>query len=114
MGMMAVPILPDQVEAWKGWLAALEGEKQEAWEDFNQRYGLTVHRVWLQANPDGSHLALVNTEGPGDGGFIPKLSQSSHDFDKWFRENIQKIHGMDLSQGPPGPPPELILDFNRA
>jgi hypothetical protein len=41
---------------------------------------------------------------------MQKLGGSSHEFDKWFAGNIKEIHGMDVTQPPLGPMPELYLD----
>ena len=114
MGVMAVPILPGKLEAWQEFGASLEGEKSQEFDDFNKRYNLTVHRAWLQTNPDDSHLALVLHEGPGADDLIPKLAQSSHDFDEWFKGQVQELHGMDITQPPPGPPPELVIDYSQS
>ena len=114
MGAIAVPILPGKLEMWKEWAASLKGDKKQEWEDFNKRYNLTRHRSWLQANPDGGHLVIVLNEGPGADGFMPSLGQSSHAFDVSFRDNIKEVHGMDVTQPPPGPAPELTVDYSSA
>ena len=112
MGAIAAPILPGKLEGWKEFTAALKGEKKQEFEDFNKRYNLTRHRSWLQA--DGGHLAIILHEGLGADGFMHSLGQSSHAFDEWFKDNVKEAHGMDLSQPPPGPPPELAVDYSSA
>ena len=114
MGAIAAPLLPGKLEAWKEFTASLEGERKQEFEDFNKRYNLTGHRAWLQANPDGGHLVIVLHEGPGADGFMPGLGQSSHAFALWFRDNIKEVHGIDVTQPPPGPAPELLVDYSSA
>ena len=36
------------------------------------------------------------------------LATSDAPFDRWFRELINDVHGIDLTQG--GPAPELVLE----
>ena len=38
------------------------------------------------------------------------LATSDEPFDKWFREHIRDVHGMDLTEG--FPPPEQVLDYH--
>ena len=92
MGAIAAPILPGKLEVWKEFCADCEGERKQEFADFNERYSLTRHRAWLQATPDGGHLAIVLHEGPGADEFMPSLGQSSHAFDVWFRDNIKEVH----------------------
>ncbi len=111
MGAVAVPILPDQLEAWKAWNQELLGPRREEFEDFSKRMGLTRHRVWLMQSPMGA-MAIVVHEGPGEATFMGQMGSSDHSFDTWFRECVTKFHGFDFSQPPPGPPPELLLDVS--
>ena len=41
---------------------------------------------------------------------MPKLAASDNEFDRWFASKILEVHGMDISQPPPGPMPELYFD----
>ena len=49
-------------------------------------------------------------EGPGSDDFMPKLAASQHEYDVSFKEMILDVHGMDVTQPPPGPLPKLYLD----
>ena len=109
MGALAAPIMPGKLEAWKKWAEELKGAQKQEFQDFNERMGLTGHRAWLQANPDGSHLVIVLHEGPGASEFMGKLATSDHPFDQKFREAVSDAHGIDFSQPPPGPPAELVI-----
>ena len=110
MGAIAAPIMQGKVETWKKWATELKGTRKQEFQDFNKRMGLTSHRAWLQANPDGSHLVIILHEGPGAGEFMAKLATSDHAFDQWFRENVSDAHGIDFSQPPPGSPAELLVE----
>lgn len=104
MEAMAVPIKPGKVEAWESWCAELRGPRKAEFEDFNQRYGLTTHGSWLQANPDGSNLAVIVIDGPGASELLGKMATSDHEFDTWFRSSIEDVHPMDFSAPPPPMP----------
>jgi len=37
---------------------------------------------------------------------MPKLAASRNEFDILFKEHLLAVHGMDVTQPPPGPMPE--------
>ena len=49
-------------------------------------------------------------QGPGSDDFMAKLGSSQDEFDVMFREKVLEVHGLDVTQPPPGPMPELYLD----
>ncbi len=108
MGAIAVPIIPGKEDAWKEFANALQGERADEFNEFNERMGLTNHRAWLQQTPDGAMIIAVH-DGPGADEFMPKLAESDHPFDTWFRATIEEIHGMNLAEPPPGGPPQQFI-----
>ena len=109
MHAIRAPILDGKVDAWKEWCSELSGPRSAALKDSNRRLGLTRHAAWLAESPSGA-MVIVITDGPGSDDHMPKLAASDHEFDVWFKEKIKEIHGMDVTQPPPGPMPELYLD----
>jgi hypothetical protein len=41
----AAPIKPAKSEVWKSWVGELTGSSKAEFEEMNQRYALTTHRV---------------------------------------------------------------------
>ena len=109
MGVVLVPILEGKLETWKAWARDCMGSRKEELADFNRRYGLTQHKSWLAETPGGPFVIALH-EGPGSDELMPKLAASQNDFDVWFRDLILEVHGMDITQPPPGPMPELWVD----
>lgn len=103
----AAPLLPGKTDAWRQWIAELEGPRSAEFADLNARHGLTRHAAWLQQTPHGD-LVVVVQEGPGAEGFMGKMASSVHEFDAWFRGNVEEVHGLDFANPPP--PPELGVD----
>lgn len=85
--------------------------RKEAFEAFNERMGLTVHRAWLEPAAKGP-LCVVVCEGPGERSFLQKLAASKQPFDRWFRERVSEYHGIDLSKPEMAPRVELLLDWH--
>ena len=108
MGLVIAPIQEGKLDAWKSWNAELTGSKKSEFDEFNLRYGLTRHNVWLAETPGGP-VAVVLHEGPGGESFMQRLAQSDHGFDVAMKESIEKFHNMDLAGPPPGPPPKKMI-----
>ena len=109
MGVILAPILEGKVEAWKLRTADLQEPRKAEFEDFNKRYGLTRHAAWLTETPTGAAVIALH-EGPGADDFMAKIGPSTHDADVRFKAKLKDIHGMDVTQPPPGPLPEIYLD----
>ena len=109
MGVILAPIIEGKVEAWKQWIAELDGPRKAEFEDLNSRYGLTRHAAWLTETPTGPAVIALH-EGPGADDFMAKISPSTHAADLYFKEKLKELHGMDVTQPPPGPLPEIYLD----
>ncbi len=109
MALIVAPILEGKLDAWKQWIADLQGSRKQELTDLNRRYGLTKHAAWRSETPMGTVVVAVH-EGPGADELMPKLGPSQHEFDLWFKQQLLEFHGMDATQPPPGPMPELFLD----
>ena len=109
MGVVLAPIVDGKLDAWKQWAQDLSGAHKQDTTDFNRRYGLTRHAAWIVETPAGPAVIALH-EGPGADDLMQKLGPSQHQFDILFKDKIKELHGMDLTQPPPGPMPELYFD----
>ncbi len=71
MGLVIAPIVEGKLEAWKRWTKDLKGVNKRDFDDFNKRYGLTRHDVWLVETPAGP-MAVVLHEGSGGDSMMQK------------------------------------------
>jgi hypothetical protein len=113
MVAMAVPLLPGKVEAWKDWVRECSTTRKHEFEDFNERMRLTLHRAWLSQTPGGP-LVVVVCDGPGARTMMQRLASSDEPFDRWFREKITKLHGIDFSKPVTSVTSDLYLDWQSA
>lgn len=109
MAFVVAPILEGKLDTWKTWITELKGPRTADLKDMNQRMGLTRHAAWLVETPMGAMVAVLQ-EGPGGDTFMQKLGESTNEFDRSFAAKVMDVHGMDVTQPPPGPMPELYLD----
>ena len=102
----AAPLLPGKTDAWWQWITEMKGARSAELAEMNTRHGLTRHAAWLEQTPQGD-LVVVVYEGPGADEFLPKMAASDHEFDMWFRTNVEDLHGIDFSNLPPLPEPGI-------
>jgi hypothetical protein len=107
--LVNAPILPGKLDSWNRFVAALTGERHEAYRVAIRDVGLERLRVWRNQGPDGSNMACVLFEGPAPERFLARIATGSDDFSAWFRACLADAHGLDLSVPPP-PPPLLAID----
>lgn len=107
--LMTAPILPGKLDAWRRFVAALRGERHDAYRAAIRDAGLERLRVWLQGAPDGSVAAVILFEGPAPERFLGGVATGCDAFSAWFRASLAEAHGIDMS-APPPPPPELMID----
>ena len=69
-----------------------------------------VHEhTFLQQTPHGD-MVIVTMEAENPEQAFATFTQSTDPFSEWFLSHVQAIHGIDLRQPMPGPPPELVID----
>jgi hypothetical protein len=105
---MAYPILPGRTDDWRRLMAELDGPRREEYDALQRRFGVRS-RVFLQQTPEGD-LVLVTMDGDDSYRAMQQMYAGNDSFTEWFVVQVKDIHGIDLREPPPGPPPELVLD----
>lgn len=106
----AFPILPGKVDAARAFAKETMGDRRSGFEEFQQRADVTRETWSIQHMPDGSAIMLVWFESVDPNKTFAELAQDSSQFAVWFRERVQEINGIDLTE-PPASGPELVLDW---
>jgi len=92
--VMSNPIAPGKVEAWRRFCQELGGARRQTYEASRRRLGITRERLALVETPFGS--AAVTTMDAGDvGQALGEIMTSDLPFDRWYRERIQELQGVD-------------------
>lgn len=102
-----VPILPGKVDEHRQLDEELMGSRYTEYQESRKRLGIRREAAWHQEMPNGT-VAVVYIEADDPGAAMAGMGSSEEPFDRWFRERIQDIFGLDLSQ--PAPPPVQTLD----
>ena len=105
----ASPILPGKTQTDRDAMeSCAHGDRQAQFQASRRRAGIERESVWVQSTPGGD-VAVVLIEAPDIQTAMGSLATSEDPFDRWFREHIKDVHGMDLAEG--FPPPEQLIDF---
>lgn len=108
----AVPILPGKEDLATTQSVAEIRRRMAEYEDSRRHAGVTLERVFLQRNPDGSNLFVVYSEASGGlGDVVRAFATSGSSFDRWFFDINQEISGIDFRQPPPGGGPEHLASW---
>jgi hypothetical protein len=66
------------------------------------------HAVFVQSTPDGD-IAVVYWEADDVEAAFANMASSDDPFDRWFRDHVREVHGINVEDG--FPPPEQIMDY---
>jgi hypothetical protein len=107
----AVPMLPGKTEVDRDAMRSCsQGERKAEHDASRERHGISREAVWIQPTPDGD-MAVVYLEADDLQVAFAGLGSSQEPFDRWFRDILMEVHGIDLEQG--FPPPEQLIDYRR-
>jgi hypothetical protein len=104
--VMSNPIAPGKVEAWRRFCQELGGARRQTYEASRRRLGITRERLGLVETPFGS-AALTTIDARDLGQALGQIMTSDLPFDRWYRERIQELQGVEqsgyglLSERPP-------------
>ena len=107
---LAPPILPGQAEAWRRFVQELQGPQQPEWTAWCKRVGLKRLRVWLQTTPQQT-IVLLQAGFRQTDGWPRSIIADKAPFDRWLREQILALHGIDIAQLETAGQQELMLDI---
>lgn len=106
---MALPILPGQAEGIERMRDEALGPRRSEYEESRRRMGITKETAWVQQTPMGE-IVLVYWEVEDPQRALQQMAESQDQFDAWFRQFLQNIHGVDMAGGAP-PSSKIVFDW---
>lgn len=106
---MALPILPGQAEGIRRMRDEALGPRRNEYEESRRQMGVTKEMAWVQPTPMGE-IVLVYWEVEDPQRALQRMAESQDQFDTWFRQFMQSVHGVDIAGGQP-PSSELVFDW---
>ncbi len=105
---MAVPILPGKTPQWKKFISELNNNQSFEYTESRKNLGVR-ERTFFQTTPHGDFV-VVTLEGENPQEAFKNFGKGTDAFTKWFLKEVKEIHGIDFSNPPAGPLPELVID----
>ena len=106
--MFAIPVEHGKETIDREMRDEMTGARRAEYEAALKDAGITRQAVWHQQTPDGGTLAIVYIEA-ADPDAHQRFVASDSEISRWFVEQMQGVHGRDVSQPPL--PVEQVLDF---
>jgi len=109
--VLPFPVLPGKSEDDIRSISDHFKSDPQGYAESRRRAGVTLERAYWQHTPMGDFVvAYLEATGSIEQA-LAAPGQSDLAIDKFFVEAIRDIHGVDLTQPPPGPPPETIGEW---
>ena len=106
------PLLPGKTETDRAaMIACWRGDRSTAYEASRRRLGITREAVYIQSTPNGD-VAVVYWEAGDVEAAFKGMAASEDPFDRWFRDHVREVHGINVEDG--FPPPDQVMDYRDA
>jgi hypothetical protein len=107
----AFPVLPGKEQIMRQFAREVQTTRAAEATDFYRRMGVARESWHLQETPHGSWVIGVTQipEKPVEAAGRD-YAASQHPFDRWFKDQVIAITGVDPEQAPLGPPTQCIFD----
>ena len=94
--VLTLPIVAGKVEAWRRFCQELSGSRLQEYIASRRRLGITAERMALIEGDFGA-TAVTTMEAPDIAKLINRIISSDLPFDRWYRERLQELHGVNLA-----------------
>ncbi len=108
--LVAFPILPGKTEAARAMLREMDGPRKPHLAASDRALGI-VREVWsIQQTPQGD-LLLGYLAGEDLARAYNDFFASQDEFDRWFKQQMQEVTGVDMNLPPTEPPNGVLVTY---
>jgi hypothetical protein len=105
-------ILPGKTADARAFMRDLDGPRKAEFDQSERRIGITKELWYLASAPGGDQL-VGYMEAASFGQAVAQFSASQDPFDRWFKQRMADVTGVDLNNIPAGfAPPELLSHYD--
>jgi Family of unknown function (DUF6176) len=105
---LAFPVLPGKDASS---VAAVLRDRMTEYEESRERAGITMERAFEQPTPMGTFVVAYIEAERNVADSMAAVASSGLPIDRDFLAAVRDVHGVDMSQPPPGPSPEVIGEW---
>src|ERR1700690_2368848 len=114
-GAVAFPVLPGKSEADVRRITERFKQDPEGYWESRRAQGVTLERAYWQHTPMGDFVvAYLESTKPTLGDAFGAGAQDGTPMGRFFAETVKDVHGIDITQPPEGPPPEVVAEWSDA
>jgi hypothetical protein len=106
--VFAIPIVRGKEDLDRQMTDEMAGPRRDEYLAALKEAGISRQAVWHQQMPDGGALAIIYVEAT-DPDAHRRFVSSDSEISRWFVQQMQGVHGRDVSQPPL--PVKQVLDF---
>lgn len=108
--ILVSPILPGRTETCRRFVQEMNDGRGDAYAVSRSQIGIDDERIWIHETVTAAMLIiLMETASPDD--VLQALATSQRPFDRWFREEIRTVSGLDLAEAGHKLMPELVSSW---
>ena len=105
--LLVSPILPGQTEACRRFVQRINDGWGDAYTASRAGMGIHEEQIWIHETAAAATVIfLIEARSPD--AVLQALASSQHPFDRWFRQQVQALLGLDLTGASPTLMPELV------
>ena len=115
--ILTLPIVPGKVESWRRFCQEMSGSRIAEHEASRLRQDITRERLALIETEFGA-MSVITFEAHDVGLALRKILSSNIPFDRWYRTQMQMLHGISLTgyeqfyqQWAPAEDQELLFEW---
>jgi len=93
------PLKLGKIEAYKTFVAEVTGPRQKEYTNLLNRYGIKTVHAYFHKIGEVDFVVVVHTAEDDARKRLEHFATSLHPMDKWFREELSKLHDFSLLNG---------------
>jgi hypothetical protein len=111
----AFPVIPGKEEQVRALAREIGTTRAAQASEFFHRYGVTRETWHLQNTPYGTWIiGVTQLDGMPVDVAAQQYSESEIAYDRWFKDQVHDLSGINPDEQPLGPPTECIFDTASA
>jgi hypothetical protein len=111
----AALILPGKQEAWRRFMQEILESRNGEHEESRRCLGITRELVWfVQTSLGEMAIVYLETEDQEREQVVVNMAASPLPFDRWFRQQLVELLGVDVTHSSPRSSSELVFEWYSA
>ncbi len=107
----AFPVLRGKEEDIRKLAAEMAGPRRGEAKEFFESFGVVRESWHYQETPHGPLVIGVTEIADDPSARAREYAESNRPFDRWFKDQVRNLTGVDPDLQPLGPPSEVIFDL---